>query len=83
MKAACRVLGHRLVFAADGSLLHWHCVRGCGVAGQKRYADAGRAQRYAAVFNQRDADDLGRRAPLIGLLPQGLWRKVRSGRGRG
>lgn len=78
MKAACRVLGHRLVFSADGSLLRWQCARECGVTGHKSYADAGRAQRYAAAFNHRDADDLGRRAPLIGLLPLRLWRKLRA-----
>jgi len=80
MKAACRFLGHRLVFAADGPVLHWHCARGCGAAGHKRYADPGRVQRYATAFNHRDADDLGRRAPLIGLLPLRLWRKSRSRR---
>ena len=78
MTAVCRVLGHRLVFAADGSLLRWHCARRCGVSGHKRYADSGRAQRYATAFNHRDADDLGSRAPLIGLLPLRLWRKLRA-----
>jgi hypothetical protein len=35
------------------------------------------ARRYARAFNRRDTDDLGKRAPLIGLLPLRLWRKVR------
>jgi hypothetical protein len=28
-------------------------------------------------FNRRDTDDLGKRAPLVGLLPLRLWRRFR------
>lgn len=33
------------------------------------------ARRYAAAFNRRDSDDLGKRAPLLGLLPLRVWRR--------
>jgi hypothetical protein len=57
--------------------MRWRCER-CGEsAGSKRYASAEQARRYARAFNRRDTDDLGKRAPLIGLLPLRLWRKVR------
>ena len=38
------------------------------------------SRRYAAAFNRRDTDDLGKRAPLIGLLPLRLWRRFRRSR---
>lgn len=78
---ACRVLGHRLKFAADGPTMTWRCARCAVVAGQKQYDTAAEAQRYAAAFDRRDADDLGRRAPLIGLFPLRLWHKFRAARG--
>ncbi|GFG48721.1 hypothetical protein CQY20_28155 [Mycolicibacterium agri] len=75
MTLACQVFGHRPAFHADGPTLRWACDR-CGQdAGAKQYASAADAQRYAAAFNRRDTDSLGKRAPLIGLLPLRLWRK--------
>jgi hypothetical protein len=75
---ACRVFGHQPAFHADGSIMRWACRR-CGQSsGAKEYATATEAARYAAAFNKRDADDLGKRAPLIGLLPLRLWRRLRS-----
>ncbi|MGN6129854.1 MAG: hypothetical protein ACTHOK_05885 [Nocardioidaceae bacterium] len=56
----------------------WECERGCGLAGQKEYATAGEAARYARAFDKRDTSDLGRRAPLIGLFPLRVWRWLRS-----
>ena len=55
--------------------MRWACDR-CGQdAGAKDYDSPDDARRYAAAFNRRDTDDLGKRAPLIGLLPLRLWRK--------
>ncbi|MDN5750483.1 MAG: hypothetical protein L0H64_18560 [Pseudonocardia sp.] len=58
-------------------MLIWRCARGCGAGGSKRYPSAADASRYAAAFDREDSDDLGRRAPLIGLLPLRLWRALR------
>ncbi len=52
----------------------WSCARGCGAGGSKEYPTAAHARRYAAAFDREDAEALGERAPLIGLLP---WRLVR------
>jgi hypothetical protein len=72
---ACRVLGHRHRFSADGATMRWRCER-CADGGEKTYADAADARRYAAAFDREDRRDLGRRAPLVGLLPLRLWRAV-------
>ncbi|WP_431236770.1 hypothetical protein ACQ86B_17790 [Mycolicibacterium aichiense] len=77
MSAACRMLGHRMVFTNDGPVLHFHCERGCGTTGYKTYPSEAHAARYSKAFNRRDSDDLGKRAPLIGLLPLRLWRMIR------
>ncbi|MGH3423571.1 MAG: hypothetical protein ACRDO8_02510 [Nocardioidaceae bacterium] len=76
----CRLLGHRFGFRAEGRTMRWRCERGCGAGGTKEYDSAAAARRYAAVFDRRDASDLGRRAPLIGLFPLRLWHRLRSGR---
>jgi hypothetical protein len=53
-KHRCRFLGHRLRFAADGPVMRWWCERGCDdAAGEKRYASAEDARRYAAAFDRR------------------------------
>ena len=57
--------------------MSWSCVR-CGAGGEKRYATDADAERYAQAFDREDRDDLGRRAPLIGLLPLRLWRLWRD-----
>lgn len=77
MSGACRMLGHRMVFGNDGPVLHFHCERGCGATGYKTYSSPTDAARYARAFNRRDSDDLGKRAPLLGLLPLRLWRLIR------
>jgi hypothetical protein len=38
------------------------------------------ARRYAAAFDREDRQDMGRRAPLIGLLPLRLARMLRRRR---
>jgi hypothetical protein len=70
---ACRIAGHRYRFTADGATMRWHCARGCGARGEKRYGRADEAARYARAFDREDREDLGRRAPLVGLLPLRLW----------
>ena len=73
---SCRVLGHRYRFTAEGTRMRWECQRGCGAAGEKQYGSAAEAQRFAAAFDREDSADLGRRAPLIGLLPLRVWRRL-------
>ncbi len=77
MSTACRLLGHRIAFVADGPVLRWSCERDCGTEGHKTYASAADAGRYATAFNRRDSDAIGKRAPLLGLLPLRLWRLIR------
>ena len=77
MTLSCTVFGHRPAFQADGRTMRWACDR-CGQdAGVKQYDTEEDAHRYAEAFNRRDTDDLGKRAPLIGLLPLRLWRRFR------
>jgi hypothetical protein len=78
---ACRTLGHRYRFRAEGETMRWECARGCGAGGSKRYRTAEEASRYAKAFDREDRDDLGRRAPLIGLFPLRLYRALRERRG--
>lgn len=78
----CRILGHRYRFSAEGETMVWRCQRGCGATGSKRYATAADAGRYAAAFDREDSTDLGRRAPLVGLLPLRVVRAVRALRER-
>ena len=73
----CRLLGHRFRFAADGETMRWHCQRGCGAGGSKRYDTAAEATLYASAFDREDREDLGRRAPLFGLFPLRLLRPWR------
>jgi hypothetical protein len=73
----CALFGHRYRFHADGVTMVWHCERGCGAGGAKTYADPAAAARFAAAFDREDHADLGRRAPLVGLLPLRLWRALR------
>ena len=76
----CRLFGHRYRFDADGETMTWRCKR-CGeTGGSKTYASAEEAARYAHAFDREDRSDLGRRAPLVGLLPLRLWRAWRDHR---
>ncbi len=76
----CRIFGHLLDFRAEGDLMRWECARGCGTIGTKRYATADEAKHYAAKFDRRDSDALGRHAPLLGMFPLRLWHKFRRPR---
>jgi hypothetical protein len=74
---ACRIVGHRYHFEADGRILRWTCRRGCGAGGERFYATPADARRYAGAFSREDRENIGRRAPLIGLLPLRIWRALR------
>jgi hypothetical protein len=76
----CRLIGHRFRFASDGATMTWSCTRGCGAGGRKEYATAADAERYARAFDREDREDLGRRAPLVGLFPLRLARALRRRR---
>jgi hypothetical protein len=78
---ACGILGHRYRFTADGAVMRWRCQRDCGAGGAKAYESAAAAGRFAAAFDQEDRDELGRRAPLVGLLPLRAWSVIRRRRG--
>lgn len=73
-RAGCAVFGHDYTFRADGPTMRWECSRGCGSGASKTYPSALDAARYARAFDRRDSAEVGRRAPLIGLLPLRLWR---------
>ena len=76
----CRLLGHRYRFRSEGTRMLWECAR-CGTAGgAKSYATSEEAARYARAFDREDRADLGRRAPLVALLPLRLWRAWRERR---
>jgi hypothetical protein len=70
------MLGHRPRFWAEDAVMRWECERSCGFAGEKRYADANAARRYAAAFDRDDRADIGRRS-LVSLLPLRLARRRR------
>jgi hypothetical protein len=74
----CRIFGHRMRFRAEERTMVWSCER-CGESGSKEYASVGDAERYARAFDHEDRDDLGRRAPFIGLLPLRIWRRMAHG----
>jgi hypothetical protein len=75
---ACRILGHRIRFRAEGAELHWECLRGCGAGGSKRYVTAQDASRYARGLERDAAADRG--PPLIAALPLRLVRRLRARR---
>ncbi|HEY6835397.1 MAG TPA: hypothetical protein VI142_02910 [Gaiellaceae bacterium] len=77
---ACRVMGHRYRFRAEGETMLWECERGCGAGSSKRYPTAEEASLYAKAFDQEDRDDLGRRAPLLGMFPLRIYRSLRGPR---
>ncbi len=79
MSWQCRVLGHRFAFRAEGRSLVWECTRDCGTRHSKEYATAAEASRYARAFQTRPGENLGERAPLIGMFPLRLWHRLRRG----
>ena len=72
---ACRVLGHRWRFTAEGRVMRWDCER-CGVpGGSKNYGDARAAKRYASAFDSES--ERGERRFLLGAAPLWLARRLR------
>ena len=67
-------MGHRYRFWNEEQTMRWACERDCEASGSKRYQTATEAARYARALDREDREDLGRRAPLIGLLPLRIWR---------
>ncbi|RFS85150.1 hypothetical protein D0T12_08725 [Actinomadura spongiicola] len=76
----CRLLGHDMRFSAEGTTMRWRCARECGAGGAKDYPTPSDAQRYARAFDRKDREDLGRRAPLVGLFPLRILRALRARR---
>jgi hypothetical protein len=76
----CRVFGHRFRFTSEGRTMRWQCQRGCAAGGEKQYATAADAARYAAALDREDREDLGLHAPLIAGLPLRLARVLRRRR---
>ena len=58
--------------------MSWTCERCGALGGSKQYASDDEAAEFARAFDREDRDDLGRRAPLIGLLPLRVWRAWRD-----
>jgi hypothetical protein len=58
--------------------MRWTCARGCGAGGEKEYETADEATRYAAAFDREDRDEVGRRAPFLGMFPLRMWWTLRK-----
>jgi hypothetical protein len=58
--------------------MRWTCERGCGAGGSKTDESAAEAARYAAAFDREDRDEVGRRAPFLGMLPLRMWWNLRN-----
>ena len=58
--------------------MRWTCARGCGAGGSKEYENAADATRYAAAFDRDDRDEMGRRAPFLGMFPLRMWWTLRK-----
>jgi hypothetical protein len=57
--------------------MRWECQR-CGyVGGDKEYATAEDAARYAAALDREDREALRRRPALLSLLPLRLFQRLR------
>jgi hypothetical protein len=77
---ACRILGHRFRFRAEGRTMLWECARKCGAGGSKQYATADDARRYALGLERESAPDRG--PPLIAALPLRVVRRALARRRR-
>lgn len=76
----CRLLRHRYRFHSEGETMRWSCARCGAYGGAKSYQTAAEADRFARAFDREDRADVGRRAPVIGLLPLRIWRAWRDSR---
>ncbi|MGP9601201.1 hypothetical protein ACT3SQ_01905 [Brachybacterium sp. AOP42-C2-15] len=78
MPVGCLVFGHRPAFRAEGRTMRWECERGCAEGGgEKTYSTAAEAERFAAAFDRRGDDGLGKNAPLLGMFPLRIWQWLR------
>ena len=62
--------------------MRWSCDRECGFAGAKQYDSPAAARRYARAFDREDRDQIGRRAPVLGMFPLRLWNALARRRSR-
>jgi hypothetical protein len=60
--------------------MRWSCERCGALGGEKEYGSPAEAARFASAFDREDRDQLGRRAPFLGMFPLRIWRRLRSGR---
>jgi hypothetical protein len=74
---SCRVFGHRFLFTSEDQRMVWQCSR-CGAGDAKDYPTPAEAGRFANALDVRSTDSLGKRAPLVGLLPLRGWRRWRD-----
>jgi hypothetical protein len=74
----CVFVGHRVRFHAQDRTMTWACEWCGGHAGSKTYDSAVAARKYARAFDRRDGQDVGKRAPLLGMFPLRLWRFLRN-----
>ncbi len=58
--------------------MRWTCARGCGAGRAEGDASADEAARYAAAFDREDRDEVGRRAPFLGMFPLRMWWTLRK-----
>jgi hypothetical protein len=73
----CDLLGHRYRFTAREAVMSWRCERCSHHGGEKAYPTPAEALRFARAFDREDREDIGRRAPLVGLLPLRIARMFR------
>ena len=71
---SCRVFGCRFRFAAEDSVLHWWCQRGCPSGGTKRYASEAEAVRMAAALDREPRSP----ANILALLGGTIHRDKRQ-----
>jgi hypothetical protein len=74
----CAVFGHRYRFSSEGRAMRWACERCGALGGEKEYASAEEAARFAGAFDREDRDEVGRRAPFLGMFPLRIWRRLRD-----
>ncbi|HZB77142.1 MAG TPA: hypothetical protein VE526_13015 [Solirubrobacteraceae bacterium] len=72
---ACRVMGCRFRFGAEGRTMRWWCQRGCPSGGEKTYASEDEARRMAAVLDREPRSP----ANLLAVLGGTVHREPRDG----
>jgi len=54
VSGACQLIGHRYRYYAEGDLVRWVCMRGCGESGSRPFATPRQARRHAAALNRHE-----------------------------